>query len=266
MVALGYLAVSPNILVRFCFIIVLTMPAFAASPGSAPAQRVESVVGADEASGRLVRRTIVETVRSTIVIEPRRVEARVVNPQPAGAVSITETTYPAVSDLKALVDRIASEQGVEESLVHSVIRAESNYNTWAISSKGAEGVMQLIPSTARRFGVTNVFDPTDNIQGGVKYLKFLLDYYQGDYPKAIAAYNAGEGAVDKYHGIPPYAETINYVRTVARNLRAARQSHAATTVPIPTRGPALPPPSATETHKPIRTSVGEDGRIWYRTP
>ena len=104
---------------------------------------------------------------------------------------------------KNMIDRIADEQGVESHLVHSVIRAESNYNANAVSPKGAQGIMQLIPATARRFGVSDAFDVSDNIQGGVRYLRFLLDYYQGDYPKAIAAYNAGEAAVDKYNGIPP---------------------------------------------------------------
>ena len=162
-----------------------------------------------------------------------------------------------------MIDRIADEQGVESHLVHSVIRAESNYNANAVSPKGAQGIMQLIPATARRFGVSNTFDARDNIQGGVRYLRFLLDYYQGDYSKAIAAYNAGEGAVDKYHGIPPYAETQNYVNRVAGNLKAARQ--------------AVVPPAAMkqyqanvnnepETARPIQTSVGSDGRIYYRTP
>src|SRR5208282_6020242 len=75
----------------------------------------------------------------------------------------------------------------------------------------------------RRFGVGNAFDAADNIQGGVRYLRFLLDYYHEDYTKAIAAYNAGEAAVDKYQGVPPYAETLGYVRTVAKNLTAARR-------------------------------------------
>ena len=91
-----------------------------------------------------------------------------------------------------MIDRIAGEQGVETHLVHSVIRAESNYNAAAVSPKGALGIMQLIPATARRFGVSNIFDAQDNIRGGVRYLRFLLDYFQNDYAKAIAAYNAGE--------------------------------------------------------------------------
>src|ERR1700678_2520607 len=99
-------------------------------------------------------------------------------------------------------------------------------------------MMQLIPSTAKRFGVSDAFDPQDNIKGGVRYLKFLLDYYQGDYPKAIAAYNAGEKAVDKYKGIPPFAETRNYVSQVSKNLKSEREKRKvavkpADPVPVP---------------------------------
>jgi soluble lytic murein transglycosylase-like protein len=159
-------------------------------------------------------------------------------------------------ELEKMVDRIAVEQGVESPLVHSVIRAESNYNPNAVSPKGALGIMQLIPSTARRFGVSNPFDVAENIQGGVRYLRFLLDYYQGDYPKAIAAYNAGEGAVDKYHGVPPYVETQTYVRRVAKGLESARQKAA----------PPAPAPVNSETPGHILASVGTDGRIYYRTP
>jgi soluble lytic murein transglycosylase-like protein len=160
-----------------------------------------------------------------------------------------------------MIDSIAAEQGVENHLVHSVIRAESNYNANAVSPKGAQGIMQLIPSTARRFGVTNAFDARENIQGGVRYLRFLLDYYKGDYPKAIAAYNAGEGAVDKYNGIPPYAETQNYVYRVAGNLKAARLA----AVPAVSKSLASVN-DGPETPRPIQTSTGPDGLIYYRTP
>ena len=136
-------------------------------------------------------------------------------------------------ELEKMVDRIAVEQGVESPLVHSVIRAESNYNPNAVSPKGAQGIMQLIPATARRFGVSNPFDAAENIQGGVRYLRCLLDYYQGDYPKAIAAYNAGEGAVDQYHGVPL---TSKRKRTFAVSRRVSKlrvKSRAAETPPPP---------------------------------
>jgi len=162
-----------------------------------------------------------------------------------------------------MIDRIAGEQGVESHLVHSVIRAESNYNANAVSPKGAQGIMQLIPATARRFGVSNAFDARENIQGGVRYLRFLLDYYKDDYAKAIAAYNAGEGAVDKYHGVPPYAETQNYVYRVAGNLRAARLAAVPKGVPKQTLASVN---EGSETPRPIQASTGSDGRIYYRTP
>jgi len=84
---------------------------------------------------------------------------------------------------------------------------ESNYNPYAVSPKGALGIMQLIPATARRFGVLDVFDPVDNIEGGARYLKYLLELFNGDYPLALAAYNAGENAVTRYGAVPPYPET-----------------------------------------------------------
>ncbi len=174
-----------------------------------------------------------------------------------------EEAAPQIVSYDSLVSKIAGEQGVEESLVHSVIRAESNYNPYAMSPKGAQGLMQLIPSTAKRFGVTNSFDPQENIRGGVKYLKFLLDYYQGDYAKTVAAYNAGEKAVDKYNGVPPYAETQNYVVQVARNLKTARKKRAAQPaepVTVAASGPSG------ETNQMPLASVGADGRIYYRPP
>ena len=171
-------------------------------------------------------------------------------------------TRMASADLDAMVDRIARQEGVEAPLVHSVILAESNYNPVAVSPKGAQGIMQLIPSTARRFGVGNAFDAEENIQGGVRYLHFLLDYYHGDYTKSIAAYNAGEAAVDKFHGVPPYAETLGYVRTVAKHLTAERQHVSA--------GPAKPSnsvtPASTAASHHIEAQIGADGLIYYKTP
>jgi soluble lytic murein transglycosylase-like protein len=112
-------------------------------------------------------------------------------------------------------------------LIHSVIKVESNYNPFAVSSKGAQGLMQLIPSTARRFGVSNVFNPAENIQGGSKYLKYLLDLFGGNSALALAAYNAGEGAVARYGGVPPFPETQNYLILMGRQLQAAKKAEVA---------------------------------------
>lgn len=111
--------------------------------------------------------------------------------------------------------QIASETyQIPENLLKAVAKAESDFNPTAVSHCGAQGIMQLMPSTARALGVTNAFDPAQNIMGGAKYLRQMLDTFNGDVSKALAAYNAGPNAVRKYGGIPPYRETQNYVTKV----------------------------------------------------
>ncbi|MFN8011341.1 MAG: transglycosylase SLT domain-containing protein [Holophagaceae bacterium] len=117
-------------------------------------------------------------------------------------------------ELLAMVDEIATMNGVDPFLARAIIQAESAFYDKARSRVGALGLMQLMPATALRFGVTDPFDPRQNIMGGTKYLKWLMDYFSGDATKVIAAYNAGERAVDKYNGIPPYRETRGYVPKV----------------------------------------------------
>jgi hypothetical protein len=117
-------------------------------------------------------------------------------------------------ELLALVDEIATASGVDPFLARAVIQAESAFNYRARSRTGALGLMQLMPQTAERFGVLDPFDPRQNITGGTKYLRYLLDYFKGDLTKTVAAYNAGEGAVDRHGGIPPFAETRAYVPRV----------------------------------------------------
>jgi len=117
-------------------------------------------------------------------------------------------------EMLALVDEIATAEGVDPYLARAVIQAESAFYTKARSRTGALGLMQLMPQTAQRFGVTDPFEPRQNITGGVKYLRWLLDAFKGDLTRVVAAYNAGEGAVDKYNGIPPFAETRAYVPRV----------------------------------------------------
>lgn len=121
-------------------------------------------------------------------------------------------------NMDAYRDEIAAaarQHGVEEAIVRAIIHAESAYNPNALSRVGAQGLMQLMPATARRFGVSNAFDAGQNIQGGVQYLAWLLKRFNGDLTLAAAGYNAGEGAVDKYKGVPPYSETQRYVQRVA---------------------------------------------------
>lgn len=113
-----------------------------------------------------------------------------------------------------IIKTSSDKYGVSASLIKAVIHAESGYNPNAVSHKGASGLMQLMPGTAKSLKVSNSFDPKDNVEGGVKYLRFLLDTFKGDVSLALAAYNAGLSKVAKYGGIPPYTETRNYVNKV----------------------------------------------------
>jgi soluble lytic murein transglycosylase-like protein len=133
-------------------------------------------------------------------------------------VSFTGSNKPAVSidrdGTEKLVREAAERHRVDPALVRAVIETESNWNPNAYSRKGAGGLMQLIPTTAQRFGANDVFNPQQNIDAGVHYLRTLLERYNGNLDLALAAYNAGEGAVDRAHGVPSFRETRNYVQKV----------------------------------------------------
>ncbi|MCU1348310.1 MAG: lytic transglycosylase [Acidobacteria bacterium] len=116
------------------------------------------------------------------------------------------------SQYDAIIERHAAHFHVDAVLVRAVIQVESNFNPMCVSNKGARGLMQLMPETARRFGVKRVHDPDDNIRGGVQYLSELLAMFSYDLPRTLAAYNAGENAVIRHKGIPPYGETMTYVK------------------------------------------------------
>jgi soluble lytic murein transglycosylase-like protein len=164
---------------------------------------------------------------------------------------------PSRSTLKAAVEQAAYRHVLPVDLLHSVIKVESNYNPWAVSPKGAMGLMQLVPSTARRFGVEHPFDPLENLEGGARYLRHLLDLY-GNYPLALAAYNAGEDAVARHRGIPPFPETRNYLVQVKRALDELQQA--------PSVALAVAPAAETgssDGYNHIEEVVGPDGRAQY---
>lgn len=119
--------------------------------------------------------------------------------------------------IQQIVSQISDKYQVDDKLVMALIQQESNFNTTAVSKAGAMGLMQLMPGTAKTLGVLNPFSAEQNIEGGVKHLKNMLDKYKGNLILALAAYNAGGGSVDKYGGVPPYKETQNYVRKILTN-------------------------------------------------
>ena len=126
------------------------------------------------------------------------------------------------SNLDAVVSAAGSRNNIDPDLINSVIRAESGFNPNAISRKGAQGLMQLMPQTAARLGVLNAMDPTANVEGGTRYLRELLGLYHNDLIKALAAYNAGPERVEQYHGVPPYPETVAYVARIIRDFNRTK--------------------------------------------
>jgi soluble lytic murein transglycosylase-like protein len=229
---------------RFCLIAGLwLLPALAAdlaTPVPAPASRIASIVHVDARSGKLVRTMGIASASGRVV---------------AG----THAWAELATALDDFVRQTSERYQVDPLLVRSVIQAESNYNPAAVSVKGAQGLMQLMPQTARRFDVKNAFSPWDNIDGGVRYLKYLLDLYgKRESPEtlALAAYNAGEGAVLKHGGVPPYQETTDYVRKVAKNWKEARAEADRL---------AAPPPPEAAAYRPVEHYTDARGVLHIRT-
>ena len=254
---------------RLCFNLVCaaglaSVALWAAGPldtETAAPQRITTMIHPDLRTGRLVRSV---TVTSKPIAAQRVSEAlvapRVVSPAAVSA----QATAPAASGIDEAIEQIAAQVSLQPQVIHSVIKVESNYNPFAISPKGAQGLMQLIPATARRFGVSNAFNPAENIQGGSKYLKYLLDLYGGNYALALAAYNAGEAAVARYGGVPPFPETKNYLILVARQLQEAKKAEAAkqkTIAAVEIRPEAETKPAAGPNH--IHEVVEADGSVRY---
>ncbi len=137
-------------------------------------------------------------------------------PQAVAPARHHSTATQRVSDLRGLIERAAGDEGIDPALVAAMITQESGGDPEAVSPAGARGLMQLMPATARMLGVEDVFDPQQNLSGGVRYISQLLERFGGDEKLALAAYNAGPGTVDRYGGVPPYRETTDYVERVTR--------------------------------------------------
>lgn len=172
----------------------------AAASGDAPAKRMLALVD---------NPAKVEQAHCVEPIDPTN--------KPPVVVRNRKPASPAQAQVEALVNRLAPNYGLQPALVLAVIEAESGFNPQARSAKNAQGLMQLIPETAERFGVQDPYDPVQNLQGGMAYLRWLLAYFQGDVRLTLAGYNAGEGTVVRYGGVPPYAETRVYVEKIVRN-------------------------------------------------
>ena len=221
-----------------------------AVPSAQP--RVRSVVRADTQSGRLVRTVVV----SPVVVQPRVVTAQ----QSEDRIPESELTIP------DLVEKTAKKYDVDPLLVHSVIQVESGYNQYALSPKGAQGLMQLMPGTARRFGVRNSYDVKENIEGGVRYLRFLTDMFPEDTRLAIAAYNAGEGAVWKYNNnIPPYRETEAYVYRVGQKYGRAKKAMDKRKSEAKPQTAAIPSHPVEPQYAHVEQFIDTEGRIHLRS-
>jgi soluble lytic murein transglycosylase-like protein len=176
-------------------------------------------------------------------------------PSPPMGVTTAEdaTSGPLTNDrLEQLIKMVSERHNVDPALVRAVIRTESNGDPAAVSNKGAQGLMQLMPTTAAEMGVTNAFNPQENLEGGVRYLRQLLSRYGGDLDKALAAYNAGAGAVDRAKGVPRYRETQEYVKKVTSSYYSGAPARA---------NSAKATESNTNPSHPMYQTVDEQGRI-----
>jgi soluble lytic murein transglycosylase-like protein len=237
-----------------------------AVPAVLTAEGRVSVVRVDRRTGKLVR-TVRPLSGAQFTESELSGEGRPASAAPARSLTVPHIAPPP-PHIQELIEKSARAYHVDPLLVESVIQAESNYNHYAVSKRGAEGLMQLMPSTARMLGVSNSFDPAQNIDAGVRYLKYLQDVYQDD-RLALAAYNAGQKAVDKYKWIPPYAETQSYVELIGRRYEAARQAREPESAQTAPAGMAAQQASDSaepeERHPRLEQSLDENGRLVLRT-
>ena len=232
---------------------ILLLSIIAVSAGSAAAQTSAAyqVDNFDFANAVKIETPKVNPLKKPVSPSKRLITSRnYTYSRPTGAL-VHLTSYSATPSLGSFttgnteIDKFIVESGqrnsVDPLLLYSIMHQESSFKQRALSHKGARGLMQLMPFTASRFGVTNIWDPKQNIEGGARYMRFLLDLFDGDVRLALAGYNAGEGAVKKYgYNIPPYSETQEYVRRIGRRYSLMRDPNAvanASTLPAEHKDP-----------------------------
>ncbi|HYZ85180.1 MAG TPA: lytic transglycosylase domain-containing protein [Bryobacteraceae bacterium] len=229
----------------------------AAGSGAPESAIVYRSVVRTNGDGHLIRRVMV-TPKAVVpkTVSPVEVHFDETKPNP---ISPSIPTLP--TEIQDLIEQTAAKHEVDPLLVHSVIEVESAFNPNALSPKGAQGLMQLIPATARRFGASNAFDVKQNVEAGVKYLKYLSDLFPNDLRLTLAAYNAGEGAVWKYNNnVPPYRETEQYVYKVGQKYGKARKAAGKVQARVE------PKPSANEAqYRRVESYVDSEGRLFLRT-
>jgi len=180
------------------------------------------------AKSAVVASTSSSVMPSSSLVSPTLFTPSVSATASVGSLSALRGYTTGSSEVDGYLVKSGTSNSVDPLLLYSVMHQESSFKSRAISPKGARGLMQLMPGTAMRYGVTNIFDPRQNIEGGARYLRFLLDRFDGDVNLALAGYNAGEGAVEKYGWrIPPYAETQEYVRRISRRYSLLQDPSAA---------------------------------------
>src|SRR5438093_3954614 len=229
------------------FLLTVALPSFAE-------EKIQAVVASN---GRIVFTNLADPTPPVIDNAPAPLP-----PVLAETSDILAGKIPA--SLKTLIDTISLNHGVDPALVRAVIKTESNFNRWAVSNKGARGLMQLIPQTGSRYGVRDFFDPQQNVEGGVQYLKFLLEKFNGNLDLSLAAYNAGENLVERLGRIPPIPETTNYVQQV----RAHYLKRTKPFVPAPiakTAGPATGVVSAAPTSQEPPKEAQKETSAIFRT-
>jgi soluble lytic murein transglycosylase-like protein len=159
--------------------------------------------------------------RPVVALLPPPIKAK-----PNVEVSAEYVAIPAHEAYDDIIKEAAAEYDMDPNLIHAVMQAESAFHPYAVSRAGAEGLMQLMPELADEMGVSDAFDPRENIMGGVRYLKRLLNYHNGNLDLALASYNAGPGNVERYGGVPPFRETRHYVKTIKQILKARQRRSA----------------------------------------